>query len=70
MVLMGQLMLYYHLTMAASGAVFGLETSLQREFGDYLQFRKNFNDPDALAIQTSDWVNTLGVYTEFAWKTR
>jgi hypothetical protein len=48
--------------------VLGLETSLQREFGNYLQFRKNFDDPNALIVQTSDWVNTLGIYTEFAWK--
>jgi len=50
--------------------IIGLETSLQNEFGNYLQFRKNFLDPNALIVQTSNWINTLGVYTEFAWPAR
>jgi len=48
--------------------VIGLETSFQNEFGDYLQFRKTFPPENALIVQTADWIKTLGVYTEFAWK--
>jgi len=48
--------------------VIGLETSFENEFGDYLKFRKSFSSNDAMALQTADWVNNLGLYTEFAFK--
>ncbi len=48
----------------------GIETSLEREFGDYLQFRKQLPDSAATLIERSNFFGTLGFYTELLGKTR
>jgi hypothetical protein len=48
----------------------GIETSLQHEFGDYLQFRKQLPDSAATLIAKSNFFGTLGLYTELVGKTR
>ena len=48
----------------------GLETSLNREFGDYLSFRKNLADSLASLNIRSPFFGTLGLTTELVGRTR
>jgi hypothetical protein len=48
----------------------GLETSIQKEFGDYLNFRKNLPDTAATVIFRSGATATLGIYTDIIGRTR
>jgi hypothetical protein len=42
-----------------------LETSLQYEFGDYLNFRKSLKDSAVDILAISHGTKTLGIFTEF-----
>ena len=46
--------------------IVGLETSLYKEFGDYLAVRKQLPDSAATFINRKNFFGTLGVYTEIA----
>jgi len=46
---------------------FGLETSLQREFGDYLGFRKHLSDTLATLVARNNFYGTLGFSSEILW---
>jgi hypothetical protein len=48
--------------------VIGLETSVNREFGDYLAFRKNLPDSFNYVIDRNAWTGTLGFTTEIIGK--
>ena len=50
--------------------VIGVEGSAQREFGDYLDFRKNVPDSAVSVVYKNDWVQTIGITTEFVAKRR
>jgi hypothetical protein len=45
--------------------IIGLETSLQYEFGDYLNFRKSLKDSAVDILATNHGTKTLGISTEF-----
>jgi len=45
--------------------IVGIETSIQNEFGDYLQFRKS--NVDAKTIESDNWTKTIGGYSEIVW---
>ena len=45
--------------------IIGLETSLQYEFGDYLNFRRSLKDSAVDILATSHGTKTLGIFTEF-----
>jgi hypothetical protein len=47
--------------------VIGFETTFTHEFGDYLQFRKQFPDSAATYIARSNFYGTIGGFTEFIW---
>ncbi|MDR3713910.1 MAG: hypothetical protein P4L51_13900 [Puia sp.] len=49
--------------------VLGVETSLEREFGDYLAFRKQLPDSAASFLVKSNFFGTVGLYTEWLGKT-
>ena len=48
----------------------GLETSIQKEFGDYLNFRKNLPDTAATVIFRNSATATIGIYTDIIGRTR
>jgi hypothetical protein len=48
----------------------GAETSLQREFGDYLKFRKSLPDSSVDILDKEKFVKTLGIYAEVIKKLR
>ncbi len=48
----------------------GLETSLQNEFGEYNQFRKNLSDTGANVNFRNSFSAYLGLYTEWVWTSR
>jgi hypothetical protein len=48
----------------------GFETSLQNEFGNYLQFRKSLPDSAIDILATSSWTKTVGGFMEFLGKVR
>lgn len=48
----------------------GIEASLNKEFGNYLSFRKALPDSLIDILQKSNWVKTLGVYFDFILKTK
>lgn len=50
--------------------VIGIETSVQKEFGDYYNFRKNLRDSAADVIFRNNVTGTFGVFTEIIGKTR
>ena len=50
--------------------VVGLSFTLQKEFGEYLQFRKALPDTLADDVFNRDLVGMLGVSTEFVWRLR
>ncbi len=43
--------------------VFGVETSYQREFGDYLQYRRKFPDSVATIVGRENYFHTVGMST-------
>jgi hypothetical protein len=49
--------------------VFGVETSFQQEFGQFLHYRKSFPDSTADVLATYDHQFTLGGMTEFVGRT-
>jgi hypothetical protein len=44
--------------------ILGLETSFQKEFGNYYNFRKNLPDSNADVIFINNFTSTLGFYTD------
>ena len=48
----------------------GFETSIQKEFGDYYEFRKNLVDTAANIIFKNNLTGTIGIYTESLWRNR
>ena len=48
----------------------GIETSLQKEFGSYLNFRKSMVDSNFDILAIYSLTKTIGVSTEFIWKRR
>ncbi len=50
--------------------VIGFETSMYKEFGDYLSVRKQLPDSAATFINRSNSFTTLGCYTEIVGKTK
>src|ERR1700744_5358716 len=50
--------------------IIGIETSLQNEFGEYLQFRKSLKDSTVSLAEGNNWTTTLGWYSEFVVKTK
>jgi hypothetical protein len=50
--------------------ILGIETSLQNEFGNYLQFRKSAIDSGYNLVETNNWTTTVGGYSEIIWKLR
>ena len=50
--------------------VLGLETSIQNEFGRYLNFRKSIRDSAIDILATDNWTRTLGIATDFVVKRR
>lgn len=48
----------------------GIESSYQYEFGDYIQFRKGLNDTAVTDIHRQNYLLTLGLFTELAFKLR
>lgn len=44
--------------------VFGLEGSIQNEFGEYFEFRKNIPDSLGNLISRNRWTGTIGITTE------
>ncbi|MEO8711866.1 MAG: hypothetical protein ABI405_07055 [Parafilimonas sp.] len=46
--------------------VLGLHTSLQQEFGGYLNFRKGFNPDSVDGVAKSSFLNTVGLSSELA----
>jgi hypothetical protein len=48
----------------------GLETSIQKEFGDYLNFRKNLPDTAATVIFRNSTTASIGIYTDIIGRTR
>jgi len=49
--------------------VLGIETSMQQEFGQYLQFRKQLPDSAATLVVRNSFLTTLGGYSEITAKT-
>jgi hypothetical protein len=47
----------------------GIETSVQNEFGEYADFRKKLPDSAANVIFKNTVEATVGLYTDFIWKT-
>jgi hypothetical protein len=47
----------------------GYETSVQNEFGNYAEFRKKLPDSAANIIFKNTLSATIGLYTDFIWKT-
>lgn len=54
----------------AEWRVLGVETSLQNEFGEYKDFRKNLPDSAANIIFRNHFTAYLGFYTEWLWTNR
>jgi hypothetical protein len=50
--------------------VLGFETSVQNEFGNYADFRKKLPDSATNIIFKKTLTATVGLYTDFIWKTR
>jgi hypothetical protein len=50
--------------------VIGFETSIQKEFGNYLGFRRALKDSVINILATDDMTKTLGGFTELVWKRR
>ncbi len=48
----------------------GIETSLQKEFGNYYTFRKNLGDSSATVIFRKNVTGTVGLYTDIIAKSR
>jgi hypothetical protein len=48
----------------------GFETSIQKEFGNYLRFRKNLPDSAANIIFRKPITVTMGLYTDCIWQNR
>jgi hypothetical protein len=48
----------------------GIETSLQKEFGDYLNFRKSLPDSSIDILDKESFVKTVGIYFDFIRKAR
>jgi hypothetical protein len=48
----------------------GLELCLQKEFGNYYQFRQALPDTAANIIFKNNFTGTLGIYTESLWRNR
>jgi hypothetical protein len=48
----------------------GLETSIQKEFGDYYKFRENLPDTAANIIFRNNLTALIGIYTESLWRNR
>ena len=46
--------------------IIGIETSIQNEFGNYLEFRKS--NVDSKTIESNNWTKTIGGYSEIVWK--
>lgn len=46
----------------------GVETSIQKEFGNYSKFRKSLKNEGIEILGTNDFTHTVGVFTEFVWK--
>ncbi len=50
--------------------IIGIETSVQKEFGNYYSFRKNLRDSSADVIFRNNVTGTFGFFTEIIGKTR
>jgi len=48
----------------------GIETTVQNEFGNYADFRKNLPDSAANLIFRNTLTATIGLYTDMIWKSR
>lgn len=48
----------------------GVETSIQREFGNYYTFRKNLPDSAANIIFKNNLTGTIGIYTDALWSNK
>lgn len=48
----------------------GIETAINKEFGNYLSFRKTLPDSLLNIVEKSNWTKTLGGYIDFIFKSK